>query len=332
MAQKIGIIGMGIWGTALSLVAARAGHEVLCWAREEEVVQSVNGQHVNRLYLPSVPLPSSIQAINHIEGVMGFADIILLVVPAQHTRATLEKMRPFVRPSTCIVLCAKGIETSTGSLLGEIVEQVMPGTQYAVLSGPGFAYEVALNKPTAVTIACKEMHKAQELVDLLGTQHFRPYSSDDIISPQIGGSVKNVLAIASGCIEGAGLGDNARAALITRGLNEMIRLSKALGGHARTMMGMCGLGDLVLTANCTQSRNFAFGFEVGQKGAAKDLLQSNTKTVEGIYTTPAVLKRAKEVGIDMPICETVNAVLFEGMSLQAAMDDLLNRPFKDEGF
>ena len=329
---KIGIIGMGIWGTALSLSAARAGHELLCWAKEKEVVQSINGQHVNHLYLPTIPLPSTIQAIHHIEGVMGFADTILLVAPAQHTRSILEKMSPFVRPSTCIVLCAKGIETNTGNLLGEIVEQVMPGTQYAVLSGAGFADEVALNKPTAVTIACREIEKAQELVKLLGSSHFRPYSSDDVVSPQIGGSVKNVLAIASGCVEGAGLGDNARAALITRGLNEMLRLSKALGGHTHTMMGMCGLGDLVLTANCTQSRNFAFGFEIGQTGSAKELILANTKTVEGIHTAPAVLKRANELKIEMPICETVNAVLFEEMSLQTAMNNLLNRPFKDEGF
>lgn len=330
--KKIGIIGMGVWGTALALTAARAGCAVLAWAREEEVVTDINGAHVNRMFLPHIPLPDTIKATGQIADVLAFADVVLLTVSAQYTRQVLQQVAPFVRPQTIIVLCAKGIETSTGALLSEIANAVIPQTRLAILSGPGFAHEVALKKPTAVTIASEEMKVAQELTEMLGTTFFRPYSTTDIISPQIGGSVKNVLAIASGIVEGAGLGDNARAALITRGLNEMIRLSKALGGHARTMMGMCGLGDLVLTANCTQSRNFSFGYEIGQMGSAAQLVQNNTKTVEGIHTTPAVLKRAKEVGIDMPICETVGAVLFKGMPLNKAMEDLLSRPFKDEGF
>ena len=167
---------------------------------------------------------------------------------------------------------------------------------------------------------------------MIGTKFFRPYTTTDIISPQIGGSVKNVIALASGTVEGARLGDNARAALICRGLNEMTKLAKAMGGHIRTMMGMSGLGDLILTANCTQSRNFSFGYELGRLGSAKALLESNTKTVEGILTAPAVIKRAKQLGIEMPICETVNDVLFNNVPLKDAMDDLLSRPFKEEGF
>ena len=187
-------------------------------------------------------------------------------------------------------------------------------------------------KPTATTIACEEEHRAENLAQTIGTKFFRPYTTTDIISPQIGGSVKNVIALASGIIEGAGLGDNARAALITRGLNEMTRLSKKMGGHLRTMMGMCGLGDLVLTANCTQSRNFSFGYEVGRLGRAGSLIESNTKTVEGILTAPAVVKRAALLDVDVPICATVNAVLFKDMPIKEAMDDLLSRPFKDEWF
>ena len=330
--KKIGLIGAGVWGTGLALTAARAGCEVLMWAREQEVVQSVNLAHVNRVFMPDMPLPDTIRATENMADVAEFSDVILLTVAAQFTRSVLEQFKPFVKSGTLLVLCAKGIEVSTGCLLSEIAKQVLPDVDIAVLSGPGFAHEVALQKPTAVTIACEDEAKADRLAEMLGTKYFRPYTSTDIISPEIGGSVKNVMAIASGISEGAGFGDNARAALITRGLNEMIRLSRALGGHTRTMVGMCGLGDLVLTASCTQSRNFAFGFEVGRLGDAKSLVANNTKTVEGIPTCPAVLKRAHELGVEMPICETVKKVLFDGESIETAMNDLLTRPFKDEGF
>ena len=330
--KKIGLIGAGVWGTALAITAARAGCHVLAWAREEDVVRDINALHVNRLYMPDLPLPDSIQATQNIKDVLEFADIVLVSIKAQFNRSVFEQMKPFIRPQTLLVLCAKGIEDKTGQLLSEVAAEILPDTQTAILSGPGFAHEVALMKPTATTIACTDLTIAQALTEMLGTKFFRPYSTTDMISPQIGGAVKNVLAIAAGIAEGAGLGDNARAALITRGLNEMIRLSKALGGHARTMMGMCGLGDLILTANCTQSRNFSFGYEVGMAGKAQALIEANTRTVEGLSTCPAVLKRASEVKIDMPICETVCSVLFHGMNIQQAMEDLLSRPFKDEGF
>ncbi len=330
--KKIGLIGAGIWGTSLALTAARAGCQVLVWAREDEVVSSINQMHVNKLYLPDIPLPDSIRATGSLQEVLAFAPDTLLVVSAQYTRDVLQNMKPFLKAENRLVLCAKGIELKTGCLLSEVVEQTCPDTKIAVLSGPGFAHEVALKKPTATTIACEEENCAMVLAEMIGTKYFRPYTTTDIISPQIGGSVKNVIAIASGIIEGAGLGDNARAALITRGLNEMTRLSKKMGGHVRTMIGMCGLGDLVLTANCVQSRNFSFGYEVGQLGHATPLIDSNTKTVEGILTAAAVVKRAKELEVEMPICETVNEVLFHHLPLKEAMDDLLERPFKDEGF
>jgi len=203
------------------------------------------------MYLPDIPLPDTIKATPELEKVFDFADNVLLVVSAQYTRSVLEQIKSFLKPTTRLILCAKGIEFTTGCLLSEIVEQVCPNTQIAVLSGPGFATEVALMKPTSTTIACQTEDCAQQLAQMIGTKYFRPYTTCDIISPQIGGSVKNVIALAAGIVEGAGLGDNARAALITRGLNEMTRLSKKMGGHLRTMMGMCGLGDLILTANCT---------------------------------------------------------------------------------
>ncbi len=330
--KKIGIIGTGIWGTALALTASRAGNEVFCWAREEDVVSSINQIQINKMFLPVIPLPDSIKATANMEDVFNFSDIILLTVSAQYTRAMLQLMKPFVKENTVIVLCAKGIEVETGKMLSEVVMEEIPSATVAILSGPGFAIDVAKQKLTSVTIACAKESIAARLVEQLGTPFFRPYLTTDMISPQIGGSVKNVIAIASGVVEGAGFGDGARAALITRGLNEMTRLSKALGGTLHTMMGMSGLGDLVLTASCSQSRNFSFGYGVGACGYAQKLIEENTRTVEGIPTSKAVLRRAHELGIEMPICEMVNKVLFEGMPLKKATEELMSRPYKGEGF
>lgn len=330
--KRISIVGTGIWGTALALTAARAGNEVLCWAREQDVVDDINQKHINKKYLPDVPLPDTLKSTTNLADIFSFSDIILLATSAQWTRTTLKLMKQFVKKNTIIVLCAKGIEVETGKMLSEVTQEEIPGVTIAILSGPGFAIDVAQQKLTSVTIACAKDGVAAELTSMLGTTYFRPYLTTDIISPQIGGSVKNVIAIASGVVEGAAFGDGARAALITRGLSEMVRLSKALGGTVPTMMGMCGLGDLVLTASCAQSRNFSFGYEVGVQGKAQNALAENTRTVEGIHTAQAVMKRAGELGIEMPICEMVNKVLFEGISLKDAMEELMARPYKEEGF
>lgn len=330
--KKISIAGTGIWGTALALTSANAGNQVLCWAREEDVVNSINQKHINKTYLPDIPLPDAIKATSDMERLFDFSDIILVTASAQYTRATIQLMKPFIKENTVIVLCAKGIEVQTGKMLSEAAAEEAPNATIAILSGPGFAIDVAKRKLTSVTIACNKEGVAARLADQLGTPFFRPYLTSDMISPQIGGSVKNVIAIASGVVEGAGFGDGARAALITRGLHEMARLSKALGGTLPTMMGMSGLGDLVLTASCSQSRNFSFGYEVGVHGHAKKLIEENTRTVEGIPTSQAVIKRANELGVEMPICEMVNKVLFEDMPLAQAMEELMTRPYKEEGF
>ncbi|MBQ9034444.1 MAG: NAD(P)-dependent glycerol-3-phosphate dehydrogenase [Alphaproteobacteria bacterium] len=330
--QNIGVIGTGIWGTALALTATRAGNNVLCWAREPEVVESINYTHVNKLFLPDIPLPDSIKATPNMAEVFDFADIILLTVSAQYTRITMQQIKPYIKNSTVLVLCAKGIEQSSGQMLSEIAAEEIPEAQIAVLSGPGFAIDVAKQKIASVTIGCEKEKIAEHLVKTLGTACFRPYLTTDIVAPLVGGSVKNVIAIASGIVEGAALGDGARAALITRGFHEMARFAAALGGDLEAIMGMCGLGDLVLTASCSQSRNFSFGYAVGACGSAKKLIAENTRTVEGIYTAKAVVKRARELNIEMPICEMVNRLLFEGISLQDAMKELLSRPYKGEGF
>lgn len=330
--NKVGVIGTGIWGTALALTASRAGNDVLCWARRQEIVDSINHSHVNRTYLPDIPLPDTIKATNNIKDIFDFAKIILLTVSAQYTRETLKLIKPYVQKDTVIVICAKGIEADSGKMLSQVAKEEIPDTTIAILSGPGFAIDVAERRIASVTIACEKEEIASKITDMLGTQFFRPYYTTDIISPQIGGSVKNVIAIASGIVEGAHFGDGARATLITRGFHEMSKLAKALGGELTTITGMCGLGDLVMTASCSQSRNFSFGYEIGVNGEAESVIKANTRTVEGLHTTRAVVKIAKELGIEMPICEMVNRLLFEGISLNDAMIKLLSRPYKEEGF
>lgn len=330
--KRIGIIGTGIFGTALALTAARAGCSVLCWARNQEISDDINLRHLNSKYLPNTPLPDAIRATSSLSDVFDFTDTVLLTTSAQSTRSVLQAMKPFVKENGVIVLCAKGIEENSGKMLSEVAREEVPAAVIAVLSGPGFAIDIARQKLACVTIACDRPGIAAKLTELLATPYFRPYTTADMISPQIGGSVKNVIAIASGVIEGAAFGDGARAALITRGLNEMGRLSKALGGLPTTMMGMSGLGDLVLTANCSQSRNFSFGYAVGTCGEAQKVIAENTRTVEGLHTAKAVLKLARKLGVEMPICEMVNKVLFENFPLKAAMEELMNRPYKEEEF
>ncbi len=330
--KKVAVVGMGIFGTALALTAVRAGNKVLGWARQQEVVDDINQKHISPKYLPNIPLPEEIKATTDVAEVLDFAEVVLLAVSAQATRAVMRLIKPYLKPNTIIVLCAKGIEAETGKMLSEVAREEIPDTIIAVLSGPGFAVDIAQRKFASVTIACEREQVAERLVESLATPYFRPYTTKDIIAPQIGGSVKNVIAIASGMIEGAGLGDGARAALIARGLAEMGRLAEALGGKTETMMGMCGLGDLVLTASCSQSRNFSFGYEVGVCGRARQVMEANTRTVEGIATAKAVVKRAQAAKVEMPICEIVNKMLFEDMGLAAAMEELLRRPYKKEGF
>lgn len=330
--QTIGIIGTGIFGTALAITSARAGNSVLCWDRKTDIPQTINTKHINPHYLSQISLPSQVKGTQNIAEIFSFSDTILLTTSAQASREILQKIKPYIRKETIIVFCAKGLEASSGKMLSEIAKEEIPDTKIAILSGPGFAADIAQNKLTSVTIACSDKKIASILAQKIGTNTFRPYISQDIISPQIGGSIKNVIAIAAGIIDGAKLGEGAKAALVTRGLAEMMRLSQKMGGNTATMMGMCGIGDLVLTANSPQSRNYSLGHAIGFAGSAQQPLKDNVQTVEGIYTTQAVVKLAQKYQIEMPICQTVFKILFENMSISSAIEELMTRPYKEEGF
>lgn len=323
--MKIGVIGGGAWGTALAQVAARGGDPVLLWAREPEVVASINQTHENSRFLAGIVLPPSIQATGAL-GDLAACDALLVVAPAQHVRAVLAETPVGATP---LVLCAKGIEAGTRLLVGEVAQQLYPEAPIAVLSGPTFAHEVAAGQPTAVTLACADAALGAALADRLASPSFRPYASSDVIGAEIGGAVKNVLAIACGVVEGAGLGQNARAALIARGFAEMTRFGLARGARAETLSGLSGLGDLVLTCSSTSSRNFSLGVGLGQGKRAADLLADRLTVAEGAFTAPVLRDAAAAARVDMPVVEAVCALL-DGRDVDAVVGALLARPLRPE--
>jgi glycerol-3-phosphate dehydrogenase (NAD(P)+) len=259
---------------------------------------------------------------------MAMRDVLLVVTPAQHLGSVLRQLPSFPQD---LVLCSKGIEAGTHRLMNDVARDVAPGSQIAVLSGPTFAHEVAAGLPTAVTLACGGGDEQwQRLAPVIARPAFRPYYSDDLVGAEVGGSVKNVLAIACGVVEGRGLGLNARSALIARGFAEMTRLGVALGGRAETLAGLCGLGDLVLTCSSPQSRNMSFGMELGRGKPAGDILSQRKSVTEGVETAPAVVELARTLGVDLPICTTVLGMIEGRLDARAALDSLLNRPLKHE--
>jgi glycerol-3-phosphate dehydrogenase (NAD(P)+) len=328
--ERIGIIGGGAWGTALALTARRAGRAVTLWAREAEVVAAINRDHENPLFLPGVPLDPAIRATAAIDEVAAGADLVLLVAPAQHLRDAAASLAPHLPAGAPVVICAKGIEESSGALLSEAVADALPAAPLAVLSGPTFAGEVARGLPTAVTLATADAALGERLIAALGTRSFRPYLSDDVIGAEIGGAVKNVLAIACGIVTGKRLGDNARAALITRGLAEMARLALAKGGRPETLMGLSGLGDLVLTCTSLQSRNQSLGVALGEGRALAAILAERRSVAEGVTSAAAAAALAGRLGVDMPITAAVDAILHHGAAIDQAIAALLARPFKHE--
>ena len=327
--ESIGIIGAGAWGTALAHAIAGAGNHTVLWAHESTVANSINQHHENQLFLPNIPLNPGIRATSVLEEAVD-SDVIFLVTPAQFLRGVTERLAPFLSGDVPIVICSKGIEQDTGALMSEVTSETLGGRNIAILSGPTFASEVAAGLPTAITLAVKDPDFGDAIVKAIGTKTFRPYQSDDVVGAEIGGAVKNVLAIACGIAEGKKFGENARAALITRGLAEMARLNLAKGGKAETIMGLSGLGDLTLTCTSPQSRNYSLGIELGKGKNLETITGERSSVAEGVFSAAAVSTLAAKLRIDMPISESINAVVNHGAQVEEVIESLLARQFRPE--
>jgi glycerol-3-phosphate dehydrogenase (NAD(P)+) len=327
--RTAGVIGAGAWGTALAQVAGWAGLDVLLQAREPEVVESLTARRVNEAFLPDVVLDSRVSVTPDLAD-LASCDLILAVPPAQHMRSTLTAFAPHHRPGVPVILCSKGIERGSLKLMTGVLAETVPAAPAAVLSGPSFAAEVARGLPSAVTLACADEALGQALMTTLSAPTFRPYLASDLIGAEVGGAIKNVLAIACGISEGRGLGRSAHAALITRGFAEMTRMGVALGGEAETVAGLCGLGDLVLTCSSPQSRNMSLGLALGQGQSVDQALAGKRSVAEGYESAPAVRELAAKTGVDMPISLAVADVLAGQTTVPEMIEALLSRPLKAE--
>jgi glycerol-3-phosphate dehydrogenase (NAD(P)+) len=320
--ETLAVVGGGAWGTALAQVAATGGRETLLWALEEDVVSAVNRIHENPVYLKGLKLEKSIRATSNFSD-LAKADAWLVVNSDQHMRAVL-KRSPC--PNMPLILCSKGIEESSGKLLHEVAHEVCPSSPVAVLSGPTFAHEVAAGLPTAVTLACEDRALGETLRARINLPQFRTYCTDDVAGAEVGGAVKNVLAIACGVAEGRSLGQNARAALIARGFAEMTRFGMAMGGRRETLAGLSGLGDLVLTCSSTSSRNFSLGKAIGEGRKVAELMKDRRTVAEGAHTAPVLDRIAKSRGIDMPLVDAVATLLAGKVEVGELLETMLSRP------
>jgi glycerol-3-phosphate dehydrogenase (NAD(P)+) len=323
--MRIGVIGGGAWGTALAQIAAARG-PVMLWARSAQVVDAINADHANPAYLPGAMLSPDIRATTDLAR-LAACDALLVVTPAQHMRGVLDALPASAQP---LLLCCKGIEAGTRLLMSEVAADARPGAPIAVLSGPTFAHEVAAGLPTAITLACADPVLGAALAERLARPAFRPYRSDDVIGAEIGGAVKNVLAIACGAVAGFGLGQNAAAALIARGFAEMQRFGERRGARAETLAGLSGLGDLVLTCSSASSRNYSLGVGLGRGESAHDLLDHRRTVAEGAATAPVLVEAAQAIGVEMPIAQAVCDLLEGRAAVGAVVERLLARPLAAE--
>ncbi|MGX9424353.1 MULTISPECIES: NAD(P)H-dependent glycerol-3-phosphate dehydrogenase [Bradyrhizobium] len=322
--QSVGVIGAGAWGTALAAVAARAGRDVVLYARDAAHAAQIQATRTNPR-LPGVPLESSVKVTADIAAAAR-TDLILVVTPAQHLRAAVMHLAPRLVAATPVIACAKGIERGTHKFMTDVIAEAAPDATPAILSGPSFADDVARGLPTAVTLATRDESLASALVQALGSPTFRPYHTTDVRGVEIGGAAKNVLAIAAGIVAGRELGASALAALTTRGFSELARLGRACGARAETLVGLSGLGDLILTCSSPQSRNFALGIALG-RGEEPPA----GKLAEGMFTAPVLIELAASQNIEMPVSNAVAAILTRQLTIDAAIEGLLTRPFKAEG-
>ena len=327
--ERIGIVGAGAWGTALAATARRAGRDVVLWARDPDVAEGINLRNENRLYLPGVPLDPEVRATAE-PADLAEAEVLLMVVPAQHLRAVSAQLADHIPEGRPVVVCAKGIEQESGQLMTEVLAETLPGRPLAVLSGPNLATEIACGLPAATTLAAEDEVLAERLAAALGSKTFRPYVSPDPLGAQIGGAVKNVIAIACGIVGGRRLGSNARAALITRGLAEVVRLGRAKGARAETLMGLSGLGDLTLTCTSITSRNHSLGRALGEGRALDEIMAKRRSVAEGVFSAQAVVALAETLNVEMPISAAVDAILNHGAGIDETIEALLARPFRPE--
>lgn len=327
--KTVSVIGAGAWGTALASVAVQAGLKTHLWAREPEVVAAIQSHGENTPFLPGHALPAGLFASTALSDAKE-ADFILLVAPAQHLRQVSEGLKDHIRPGCPVLICAKGIENSTGDLMSDVLAETLPENPALVLSGPTFASDVVKGLPSALTLAGTDTDLVRSLIGALALPTFRIYSSTDVVGAQIGGAIKNVLAIATGLVAGLGFGENARAAVITRGLAEMMRFGALYGAERETLMGLSGTGDLILTCSSTQSRNMSLGKALGEGQSFSDIMAERTSVAEGAHTVEVVNRIAVERGIDMPLTAAVHAILYGGADVGAVVETLLARPFTHE--
>ena len=323
------IIGAGAWGSALAQVIAAHEEDVTLWTRSPALADEINATHKNKAYLGDILLSDHVNATSALEIALE-SSILLMVTPAQSIRAVLNDMKPFIRADHTLVLCSKGIETETGQLMSDVVAEILPDTPCATLSGPNFAHEIAAGKPAGTTLACADKDLAVTLQNTIASAYFRPYISNDIIGTQIAGALKNVIAIACGMAHGMNMGESARASLVTRGLAEIARLGVAMGGHQETFLGLCGVGDMMLTCSSEKSRNFTLGYALGQGANVDSALNSSKGIAEGFYTAKAAVKLANKYNVEMPISMTVHKCLNESLSLDLALQEMLSRPLGNE--
>jgi glycerol-3-phosphate dehydrogenase (NAD(P)+) len=333
MSEQIGVIGAGSWGTTLANLLAKKGHAVRLWSYEEEVTAAITDHRENTVYLPEIPLSDNLSATSDLGEAVADAGTILSVTPSQHVRRVMQQASAYVDPGALVVSASKGIETSTLDTMAEVLEDALPATKsrtHCFLSGPSFAAEVSREHPTAVTVASRDGEAARQAQWLFQDEYFRVYTSHDVTGVELGGALKNVMALAAGMVAGLGFGHNTMAALITRGLAELTRLSLAMGAAERTLAGLSGMGDLILTCTGDLSRNRTVGVELGRGRTLSEVLQEMRQVAEGVETTRATHALARREGIEMPIVAQVHAVLFEEQAPEEAVRNLMLRDPKPE--
>lgn len=333
MTLKVGVVSAGSWGTALAALLADKKYETVIWAREAEIVKSINSECENRLFMPNIKLPESLKAVSEIEDSVVGKDVVVLATPSQYMRRSIEQISSALSNESLVVLASKGIENLTLKTMYQIAEEILPPeihNNIFVISGPTFAREVAMKMPTCAVVAGKKFSKTNEIQNFFNTSYMRIYRSNDIIGVELGGALKNVFAIVAGILEGVGYGKNTQAALITRSIAEIRRLVIAMGGNPLTISGLSGLGDLILTCTGDLSRNRQVGIRLGKGEKIDDVLNSMIMVAEGVATTASAYDLAKKMNVEMPITETLYNVLYRGADIQESVGALMSRTLKDE--